>query len=161
MTFSLSRRSKNNLIGVHPTLVKVVQKAIETTEIDFGITCGLRTVEQQKKLLAKRKTTTMHSLHIPGEDGYSHAIDIVPFRGKRACWDHESFFPAIYAIGVAAKESGLTLVWGSCWTENLNDYCTSPPAIGAAKDRYQKLRESQGRKPFFDSPHIQIGGRVD
>ena len=37
MGFILSRRSLKNLEGVHEDLVRVVQRAIEITEVDFTI----------------------------------------------------------------------------------------------------------------------------
>lgn len=41
--FKLSARSLAKLEGVHPHLVSVVKRAIEITEVDFGITEGVRT----------------------------------------------------------------------------------------------------------------------
>ena len=52
MTFKLSKRSLNKLEGVRPDLVETVKLAIKLTRVDFGITCGLRTLEQQKRLVA-------------------------------------------------------------------------------------------------------------
>ncbi len=52
MSFKLSQRSLDKLKGVDPKLVSVVQRAILLTKIDFGVTYGLRTVEEQEKLVA-------------------------------------------------------------------------------------------------------------
>ena len=52
MSFKLSNRSLGKLEGVHPDMVATVKRAIELTKVDFGITCGLRTVEEQKRLVA-------------------------------------------------------------------------------------------------------------
>ena len=41
------------LEGVLPKLVAVVQRAIEITNVDFGVIQGLRTVEEQRELVAK------------------------------------------------------------------------------------------------------------
>lgn len=54
--FRFSRRSEKNLEGVKPQLVAVVRRAMELTEIDFGITEGLRTKERQKQLVAEGKS---------------------------------------------------------------------------------------------------------
>ena len=43
MTFKLSQRSMDNLFGVQPALVMVVQRAIQITRVDFGVIEGLRT----------------------------------------------------------------------------------------------------------------------
>ena len=42
MTYELSKRSKDRLSGVHPDLVKVVERAIEITTVDFTVLEGLR-----------------------------------------------------------------------------------------------------------------------
>lgn len=59
--FRFSRRSEKNLEGVKPQLVAVVRRALELTEVDFGITEGLRTKERQKQLVAEGKSQTMNS----------------------------------------------------------------------------------------------------
>ena len=50
MAFKLSQRSLDRLDGVHPDLVKVVKKAIEYTDVDFGVIYGVRDLETQKKI---------------------------------------------------------------------------------------------------------------
>lgn len=39
-TFKFSSRSEKNLQGVNPDLVKVTRRALEISEVDFGITEG-------------------------------------------------------------------------------------------------------------------------
>ena len=41
MTFQLSKRSHDRLVGVNPKLVEVVSRAIQVTTVDFGVTEGL------------------------------------------------------------------------------------------------------------------------
>jgi hypothetical protein len=66
MTFKLSQRSLNNLKGVDERLQEVVHYAIGVSKIDFGVICGLRTVEEQKALVAKGASKTMNSKHLTG-----------------------------------------------------------------------------------------------
>ena len=47
MPFNLSQKSLDRLEGVNDDMVRVVKKAIELTKVDFGVICGLRTVEEQ------------------------------------------------------------------------------------------------------------------
>ena len=61
MAYNLSSRSKSRLEGVEEDLVKVVERAIELTEVDFGVIQGLRTMEEQKALVAKGASKTMKS----------------------------------------------------------------------------------------------------
>ena len=49
--FKLSQRSLDRLDGVHPDLVKVVKKAIEYTDVDFGVIYGVRDLETQKNYM--------------------------------------------------------------------------------------------------------------
>lgn len=51
MAYRLSQRSLSSLKGVHPDLVRVVNRAIQITGIDFMVTEGLRTPERQKELV--------------------------------------------------------------------------------------------------------------
>ncbi len=81
MSFNLSKRSKDRLMGVHPDLIAVVERAIELTEVDFGVTCGVRTVEEQEANVAAGRSQTMRSKHLPQEDGYSQAVDVVAYVG--------------------------------------------------------------------------------
>ena len=48
MTFRLSQRSLDKLEGVHPAMTGVVERAIQLTKVDFGVTQGVRTLEEQK-----------------------------------------------------------------------------------------------------------------
>lgn len=43
-TFKFSSRSEKNLQGVNPDLVKVTRRALEISEVDFGITEGCAAV---------------------------------------------------------------------------------------------------------------------
>ena len=49
MGFSLSSRSLGKLEGVHPDMVAVVKRAIELTDVDFGVTYGVRTLAEQEE----------------------------------------------------------------------------------------------------------------
>ena len=81
MAFNLSNRSKKKLEGVHPDMVAVVERAIEITKVDFGVTYGVRTVEEQEKLVASGRSQTMKSKHLIQDSGYSHAVDVVAYDG--------------------------------------------------------------------------------
>ena len=53
MTFKLSRRSLDRLEGIDERLQSVVKMAITLSKTDFGVVQGMRTIEQQKELVAK------------------------------------------------------------------------------------------------------------
>ena len=49
--YTLGVRSKARLKGVHPDLVKVVERAINLTTVDFTVLEGVRDPLRQKKLV--------------------------------------------------------------------------------------------------------------
>ena len=77
MSFNLSKRSQERLMGVHPDLVSVVERAIELTEVDFGVTCGVRTIEEQEATVAAARSLTLLSRHWRQVYDYSQAVDVV------------------------------------------------------------------------------------
>jgi peptidoglycan L-alanyl-D-glutamate endopeptidase CwlK len=108
--FAFGERSKKNLTGVHPDLVKVATKALELSQIDFTVTEGLRTKERQAQLMAAGASKTMNSRHITG-----HAIDIAPIIAGEVRWDWPPFQELAKAFKLAAKEENVLIVWGGDW----------------------------------------------
>ena len=110
MAFKLSQRSLSRLEGVHPDLVRVVKRAIEVTQVDFGVTEGLRTQERQMELVAKGASQTMNSRHLTG-----HAVDLVAYEGSEISW-HWPLYDKIYAaMSLAAVEEDVRIEWGGHW----------------------------------------------
>ena len=154
MAFKLSQRSLDRLEGVHPDMVAVVKAAIEVTDVDFGVTCGLRTVEEQEKLVAAGRSQTMNSKHIPQEDGYSHAVDLVAYVGSDVAWELNLYDNICDAMSKAAKDLGVSILWGGAWSEgDITNYLVD--AESAMRD-YIDLRRSEGRRPFLDGPHFEL-----
>jgi len=110
MKYKFSQRSKKALEGVHPDLVKVVTRALELTEVDFGVIEGLRTIEKQREYFAKGATRTMNSRHLTG-----HAVDLAAFVGKDIRWDWPLYHKIAVAMKAAAKELNVPIVWGGDW----------------------------------------------
>ncbi|WP_439242469.1 M15 family metallopeptidase [Lonepinella sp. BR2474] len=106
--FRFSKRSENNLKGVHEDLVRVVRRALTLTEQDFMVICGLRTFEEQKEMVAKGTSKTLNSRHLTG-----HAVDLVPYPVD---WNDWSKFAQIAkAMKQAAKDLKVQIVWGGDW----------------------------------------------
>lgn len=74
----LGTRSRNNLKGVKPEIVAVVYLAMKLSEIDFAVIDGVRTIEEQTKNVMKGLSKTMDSMHLMQDDGFSHAVDLMP-----------------------------------------------------------------------------------
>lgn len=110
MTFKLSKRSRDNLQGVHPDLVRVVERAIEITEVDFVVIEGLRTPARQAELVKAGASQTQNSRHLTG-----HAVDLAAWVGT-VRWDWPLYPRIAAAVKQAAKELGVPIEWGGDWT---------------------------------------------
>lgn len=110
MSFTFSRRSENNLLGVHPELVKVVRRALELSKVDFSVIEGVRTIERQRQLFDAGASWTMNSRHLTG-----HAVDLAPYIGGQIRWDWPPFDTIADAMWHAAAELGVAVVWGGNW----------------------------------------------
>jgi len=107
MSFKLSQRSLSRLQGVDKRLVDVVKRAIEITEVDFGVTEGLRTKERQEQLVAEGKSQTMNSKHLRGM-----AVDVVAYVDGKVTWDKDYYHTIAKAFKQAAKELNVSIRWG-------------------------------------------------
>ena len=154
MSFKLSTRSKNKLKGVHPDMVAVVERAIELTEVDFGVTYGVRSLAEQEKLVASGRSQTMKSKHLKQDDGYSHAVDVVAYDGSDVVWEINVYDNICDAFKKAAIEKGVAIKWGAAWSEG--DIRTYKGTAEYHMNRYIDLRRGQGRRPFIDGPHFEL-----
>jgi len=141
MSFVFSKRSENNLIGVHPDLVKVVRRALEVSDVDFAVTEGLRTVERQRQLVKSGASKTMNSRHLTG-----HAVDLAPFIGGTIRWDWPPFINIANAMRTAALELEISIRWGGAWKS-----LASFKVPVTVKDL---------SKTFPDGPHYELEWRV-
>jgi len=128
-----SKRSLDNLIGVHPNLCKVMHEAIKDTPIDFTITEGVRTVQRQQELYAQGRTKTgtivtqvdgvkKKSYHQPKSDGYGYAVDLYPYLSGSVQVNAVKELKIIAAHIIAtAKRLGIPVEWGGSWT-SFKDY---------------------------------------
>lgn len=149
MTFKFSNRSLSKLEGVKPELQRVAHRAIQLTKIDFGVTCGLRTIEEQRELVARGASQTMKSKHITGD-----AIDVVAYIGPRISWELNLYDDIADAFKQAAIEEQVAIRWGAAWT--VPDIREWPGTMEDAMNSYIDARRAQGRRPFIDSPHFEL-----
>ena len=152
MGFTLSKRSLDRLEGVNPDMIRVVKKAIELTKIDFGVICGMRTIEEQEALVAKGASQTMKSKHLDGL-----AVDLMAYIGGRASWELNVYDDIADAMKDAAKHEDVALRWGAAW--HINDLRTCNMTMEAAMNDYIDTRRREGRRPFIDGPHFELSGQ--
>ena len=109
MSYQLGKRSLENLKGVHPDLVNVVELAIQKTGQDFTVIEGRRTYERQRQLVAQGFSKTMNSRHLTG-----HAVDIIPYPipSDWSEYTNKQWGMIADAMMEAAEELGVDLDWG-------------------------------------------------
>lgn len=152
MAFHLGRRSNQELIGVHPSLVTVTRRAIELTVQDFTVFDGLRSEEEQHLLVARGASKTLNSKHLQQPDGWGHAVDLVPWINGRARWELEPCLRIAEAVKAAAEEAEVPVRWGGAWAR-LDGSELSPESLNR---EYVQRRVAQGRVPFVDAPHYEL-----
>lgn len=149
MIYKLSNASLARLDGLTPPLVEVVKRAIEYTNVDFGVTCGMRTIEEQELLFKKGASQTMKSKHLEGL-----AVDVVAYVGPRISWELNLYDDIADAFKMAAQEVGIGIKWGAAW--HIPDFRDWDSTMEDAMNAYVDLRRSQGKRPFIDAPHFEI-----
>lgn len=108
--------------GVHPDLVSVLYRGLELTPYDFGVSCGVRTLEEQQKELAEGDALTLKSAHLIQEStGHAHAVDLyVYLPNGTITWEHKYFRKVIQALVRAAIEFGVQVEFGGLWRDLLD-----------------------------------------
>lgn len=148
--FVLGPKSLRELEGVNPVLVECVHRAIQLTEVDFRVYDGIRTKEEQARMVSRGASKTMDSKHLTG-----HAVDLVPLIGGILKWDWEGCYAIAYAMDQAATELGVAhrITWGAAWDKTLDQY--GGEKIAYAKEVLAYANRHPG-KDFLDGPHFQI-----
>jgi len=147
--FKLSNRSHANLEGVDNKLITIVKLAIAETKIDFGVICGLRTIDEQRELFNKGASKTMESKHLSG-----YAVDLMAYAGSRASWELNLYDDIADAVAKASRLTRVPIRWGAAW--HLDDIGDYSGRMEDAMNDYIDLRRSQGRRPFIDAPHFEL-----
>lgn len=107
--FKFSQRSIDRMKGVKPELVLVASRALAYSQLDFGISSGLRTEAEQRALVQKGASRTMKSRHLTGDAIDFYVIDPAT---HQVTWDFEKYVIVSNAFKKAAKELNIDIEWG-------------------------------------------------
>jgi peptidoglycan L-alanyl-D-glutamate endopeptidase CwlK len=113
--YNLGPRSKMRLQGVHPDLVKVVERAIQITLVDFTVLEGIRDAARQRVLVDSGASQTMNSRHIPGADGYGKAVDLGAWVDDQVDWSWPLYHKIAETMKTAANQVRVPIEWGGDW----------------------------------------------
>lgn len=155
MTFTLGPKSRAELVGVHADLVRVVERAIAITKVDFTVHDGIRTVEEQRRHVANGFSRTMKSKHLDGL-----AVDLVPWIEGKPRWWWPQIYQIAAAMQTAARELGVRVRWGCVWDRAVNDLAPGIDDMGMlAEALKQEGLAYNARHPgsdFPDGPHYEL-----
>jgi len=125
----LSNNSKAKLSTCHPDLRRLVEASITNCPIDFGISYGERTQEEQFELYKQGReqrgdkwvivdklkvVTNVDGYEVLSEHNYSpsKAFDFICFVNGKLVWEEKYYiFVAGYIIA-KAQELGIDITWG-------------------------------------------------
>lgn len=127
--YRFSRRSLDNLRGVHAELVVLATYTLTISPLDFVVTEGLRSKAKQKRMVDSGASTTMNSRHLTG-----HAIDIAVLVDGEVRWDWPLYARINEAFAKASSHLGIPYTWGGTW-EDLRD----GPHYQLTWDNYPKV----------------------
>jgi peptidoglycan L-alanyl-D-glutamate endopeptidase CwlK len=122
MSFILDKASCEKLRGVHPDLVRVVEKAVSICDQPFIVFEGVRSVERERSLIAKgfsKLKNPFRCRHVPTKDAkyglVSHAVDLVPLIDGKPQWLWPHIYPIARAMKAAALSEHVVIEWGGDW----------------------------------------------
>jgi len=148
MSYKLGKGSLKKLEGVDERMVAVVKHAITVSKQDFSVICGLRTIEEQRALVAKGASQTMKSKHIDGL-----AVDLMAYcSGDR--WELNLYDEIADAMAEGARVCDVPIKWGAAWT--VPNIAQWDGDMESAMNDYIDTRRGQGRRPFIDAPHFEL-----
>jgi peptidoglycan L-alanyl-D-glutamate endopeptidase CwlK len=156
MTWKLSRRSKNELLHVHPDLGQFVACLLLESPVDFGVHDGLREQAEQRQLVDLGASRTMNSRHLRGADGYGHAVDLVPYFNGKLRWEWELIYPLAEAARKVSLQIEVPIRWGGVWDRRLGNLRQG--FMGAeVRDYVARLKARwPDKKVFIDGPHFEL-----
>ncbi len=115
--FKLGVKSRNNMKGISPKLVRIAERAIQISSIDFGIPTdgGIRTAEQQQELFKQGKSKA-DGIHNISKHQVGRAVDFYAYVDGKASWDKQHLTTVAHAFMQAASDLGIKIDWGGLWS---------------------------------------------
>jgi len=121
--FKFGVTSSQRLSNCHKDIIEVMNEAIKFTDIDFGISCGYRSVKEQQDLYNQGRNkagvivTYVDGIKMKSKHNSlpSLAVDIYAYVDGRATWDEKYLYYLGGVIMLIAKQKNITLRWGGNW----------------------------------------------
>lgn len=135
MGFSIGKNSRKKLDTCHPDMIKIIELAIERTDVDFGVSEGHRSISRQKMLYDEGKSK-IDGINRKGKHNFkpSLAVDIYAYHPllitrRKLAYDksHLSYLAGVIkSCAEELLELGEithTIRWGANWdSDGVIDY---------------------------------------
>ena len=110
-------KSQLKLNDDHAHLRKVIELAASEApdEYSFIVTEGIRSIERQREMVAKKVSRTMKSRHLHGL-----AVDLAVVRHGTVSWHFPDYVKLAHLVRSAAAKAEVPITWGGDW-ETLRD----------------------------------------
>jgi len=106
--------SNERLNTVHPQLQTLFRTVV--LRHDCSIIYGVRTLEEQKRLVMQGLSRTMNSKHLMQPDGYAHAVDVAPYPID---WNDTKRFYYFGGIVLGTADMlNIRVRWGGDWDQD-------------------------------------------
>lgn len=152
--YQLGHKSKGELVGVHPDLVRVVYRAIQLTVQDFSVHDGLREIAEQIEYVRTGASKTLKSKHLKQSDGLGHAVDLVPYVNGKLRWEWPLIYRMAEAVHRAAQQEKVVLRWGAVWDRTFNELDVTD--LESEVQKYVARRKKMKKRAFLDGPHFEL-----
>jgi peptidoglycan LD-endopeptidase CwlK len=112
---------------------------------------GCARLKNSANWLPRAHRQTLKSKHLDGE-----AVDLMAYiGGGRASWELNLYDDIAGAMRKGAELANVPVRWGAAW--HITDIRDWKGTMEEAMNEYIDLRRKQGRRPFIDAPHFEIG----
>lgn len=116
--YHFAKSSIDRLRKVDHNLAAVMYEAKERSIIDFDISCGYRSVEEQNILFHEGKSQ-LDGVRYKSKHNHdpSLAVDIYAYNGKYADYSKDKMHYLSEIIKESAEDLGVRIVWGGSWPD--------------------------------------------
>ena len=157
--------SLRRLDDCHSILRMICTTALQLSEDDFSIIETLRSAETQAKYFkegfSKLDGVKRRSWHQIQPDGTAHAVDVCIWRDGKLQWDEGAKLIPVFAKAAekvyhnCGRRYNVRSGYG--WQFLLREgKALTEEEIEEGLQKYFVRKKAQGKKPFVDSPHLEL-----
>lgn len=116
--YELSKSSKEKLETCDKRLIFIVLSAIKISKIDFGVSCGHRSIEEQQRLFKEDKNKSrVDGIKTKGKHNFSpsKAVDLFAYVDGAISYEIADLSYIAGIIDAVANQLGYKVRWGGNW----------------------------------------------